>query len=351
MPMPPAGPSGSSPTPTCVQPCGHQRLPRLVERWLRQIAGRRPCTVTGHQAARRASATGRGRRRRGASLVEHAATSTAMPSSPAPIRLCRSQTRMHLPDQDLRGLGRGDALAAGCGEPDGVAFVQRPAPSSVTSPRGTNRCRYGACGSSTAVAWLQSRAVQCRVAVVDGDGGVVAVLGHARRDGHQSAAQQLVVDLGLLVAGRRCRIRRALPTSARNALARCVFRRRSASTSRSSPNAGCRGPPTSAAPGRGRSRPECPVESWCTSDPCSTHVTISMSRCGMGVKPGARLDDVVVVDQQQPVVGVRPGRSGCRTRTSAWSRARRSSSSRGRRHAGCRRSVAVMSSPLGSSPA
>src|SRR4051794_7067836 len=31
--------------------------------------------------------------------------------------------------------------------------------------------------------------------------------------------------------------------------------------------------------------PLCPVESWCTSDPCITQVTISMSRCGWVSKP------------------------------------------------------------------
>src|SRR4051795_6249047 len=31
--------------------------------------------------------------------------------------------------------------------------------------------------------------------------------------------------------------------------------------------------------------PLCPVESWCTSDPCSTQVTISMSWCGWVSKP------------------------------------------------------------------
>ena len=31
--------------------------------------------------------------------------------------------------------------------------------------------------------------------------------------------------------------------------------------------------------------PECPVESWCTSEPSSTQVTISMSRCGWVSKP------------------------------------------------------------------
>ncbi len=31
--------------------------------------------------------------------------------------------------------------------------------------------------------------------------------------------------------------------------------------------------------------PECPVESWCTNEPCSTQVTISMSRCGCVSNP------------------------------------------------------------------
>ncbi len=47
---------------------------------------------------------------------------------------------------------------------------------------------------------LQARPVQRGVPVADGDRCGVAVLGHARRDRDQVAAQQLVVDLELLVA-------------------------------------------------------------------------------------------------------------------------------------------------------
>ena len=60
----------------------------------------------------------------GGESVEHPA-SRAMPSSPAVEPVTRRQIRMHLPDENLGRLGRGDALAARRGEPDGVTFVKR----------------------------------------------------------------------------------------------------------------------------------------------------------------------------------------------------------------------------------
>ena len=100
----------------------HQRLARFVERWLGQIRidldgdGTRPAGGLGGGCRRR--------RRVGASLWSRPRAAQRRPAT-APIRLCRSQTRMHLPDQNLGGFGGGDALAAGCGEPHSVAFMQR----------------------------------------------------------------------------------------------------------------------------------------------------------------------------------------------------------------------------------
>ena len=48
--------------------------------------------------------------------------SRATPSRSAPVRLRRSEFRMHLPGENLRGLAGGDALTTGCGEPDRIAF-------------------------------------------------------------------------------------------------------------------------------------------------------------------------------------------------------------------------------------
>ena len=61
----------------------------------------------------------------GGASDEHPASSST-PTRPADEYLRRGETRMHLPDQDLRGFGRGDPLPSGCREPNGVALVQGP---------------------------------------------------------------------------------------------------------------------------------------------------------------------------------------------------------------------------------
>ena len=95
---------------------------------------------------------------------------------------------MHLPHQDLGRLGGGDPLAAGGGEPHRVTrSPARPAPSRSTAPRGTNRCRNGASGSSHALAGLQPGGVQRGVPVLDPDGGGAVVLVHAGGDRDQAA--------------------------------------------------------------------------------------------------------------------------------------------------------------------
>jgi hypothetical protein len=57
----------------------------------------------------------------GVGLVEQAVTKRT--AARLPMCLCRSQTRMHLPYQDLGGCRRGDALATGRGESYCVAFA------------------------------------------------------------------------------------------------------------------------------------------------------------------------------------------------------------------------------------
>src|SRR5690242_7717906 len=60
----------------------------------------------------------------GAGFVEHA-PATATTAARVPNRLRCSQTRMHLPYQDLSGRGGGHALTTGGGEPHGISLVQR----------------------------------------------------------------------------------------------------------------------------------------------------------------------------------------------------------------------------------
>ena len=74
---------------------------------------------------------------------------------------------MHLPDQNLRGCGGGDALTAGCGEPHRVAFVQRSGALEGDLTAGDEQVQIGRLRQFDAVAGLQTRAVQCGVAVAD----------------------------------------------------------------------------------------------------------------------------------------------------------------------------------------
>ena len=56
--------------------------------------------------------------------------------------------------------------------------------------------RYG-----DALAWLHAGGVQGGVAVLDANGRGIGVLVHARCDRYESASQELVGDVELLVAG------------------------------------------------------------------------------------------------------------------------------------------------------
>src|SRR5690242_20219747 len=99
---------------------------------------------------------------------EHPAIS-ATPSSVAPIRLCRRQTRMHLPDEDFGGFGGGDALTTGGGEPHGITFVQRPGAFERNLASRHEQVQIGRLGQLDGLTGLQAGAVQCRVLVADGD--------------------------------------------------------------------------------------------------------------------------------------------------------------------------------------
>ena len=114
VPRPPAGPWASGPTPTSSSPA--EPAPGAARRTGPAPAPDRPATVTGTSSAPAAAAVGAWRRRDcdGARCGAGRAGRDQQQRRPGtPIRLCRSQTRMHLPDQDLGGFGGGDALAAG----------------------------------------------------------------------------------------------------------------------------------------------------------------------------------------------------------------------------------------------
>src|SRR3954451_3797708 len=108
---------------------------------------------------------------------------------------------VHLPHENLGGLGGGDPLTAGGGEADGVAGAQL---SGALQGHGAARdelVQVGGFGQLDGLAGLQPGGVQGRVLVVDADGGGAVVLGHAGGDRGPPAGEQGVVHLELLVAG------------------------------------------------------------------------------------------------------------------------------------------------------
>ena len=86
------------------------------------MTGTNLALACGGAAGAGAGAGGRVEPGAGVGLVEQAATK--MTAARLPMCLCRSQTRMHLPYQNLGGCGRGDALATGRSESYGVALTQ-----------------------------------------------------------------------------------------------------------------------------------------------------------------------------------------------------------------------------------
>src|SRR3954453_22978952 len=108
--------------------------------------------------------------------------------------------RVHLPHEDLGGLGGGDPLTAGTGEADRVTGAQLPGALEGHRAARDEQVQERGLGQLDALAGLQPGGVQGRVPVGDADRGGSAVLGHAGGDGDQPAGEQGVVDLQLLVA-------------------------------------------------------------------------------------------------------------------------------------------------------
>src|SRR3954451_4924678 len=109
--------------------------------------------------------------------------------------------RVHLPHEDLGGLGGGDPLAAGGGEADGVTGAQLPGALEGHGAARDEQVQERGLWQLDGLAGLQPGGVQGRVLVVDADRGGAAMLGHAGGDRDQPAGEQGVVDLELLVAG------------------------------------------------------------------------------------------------------------------------------------------------------
>src|SRR3954470_11615524 len=108
---------------------------------------------------------------------------------------------VHLPHEDLGGLGGGDPLTAGTGEADRVTGAQLPGALEGHRAARDEQVQERGLGQLDALTGLQPGGVQGRVPVVDADRGGSAVLGHAGGDRDQPAGEQGVVDLKLLVAG------------------------------------------------------------------------------------------------------------------------------------------------------
>src|SRR3954469_177103 len=108
---------------------------------------------------------------------------------------------VHLPHENLGGLGGGDPLTAGGGEADGVAGAQLSGALQGHGAARDEQVQVRGFGQLDGLAGLQPGGVEPGVPVADADGGGAVVLGHAGGDRHEAAGEQGVVDLELLVAG------------------------------------------------------------------------------------------------------------------------------------------------------
>ena len=226
-----------------------------------------------------------------------------------------AQLRVHLPDQQFRRLARGHPPAVGVGEPDRVALPRSPTPSHVTAPRGDEKVqvggrREGSPRRRAATAWRAARHCGCA------GRWRASSPGHARGDRHQVAAQQFRRQSR---AADSSGVMRGLVRDHPHLHEMHWLRRRS----RSSPNAGCRCPPTCAGPGRDRSRRDC---RWNPGVPVRPAGPRSRSPC-----PGAGACRIRFRARRcrrcSPAAargGCCPGRSGRRTRTNAGTSARAS---------------------------
>ncbi|COX90897.1 Uncharacterised protein [Mycobacterium tuberculosis] len=106
---------------------------------------------------------------------------------------------MHLPDQYFRRLIGGQAAGVSVGEPHRVPVGKLAATFQSEAAVGDEQMQEGCAGQADRSAGPQPRAVQRGAAVMQGERCVLP--GYARRDGYQAGAQQFVVYLLLLVAG------------------------------------------------------------------------------------------------------------------------------------------------------
>src|SRR3954451_14079794 len=109
--------------------------------------------------------------------------------------------RVHLPHEDLGGLGGGDPLPAGGGEADRVAGAQLAGALEGHRAARDEQVQERGLGQLDGLTRLEPGGVEGRVPVADADLGGAAVLGHAGGDGDEATGEQDVVDLQLLVAG------------------------------------------------------------------------------------------------------------------------------------------------------
>ncbi len=108
---------------------------------------------------------------------------------------------MHLPGEDLGRFDGRHLLAAGGGEPHGVALRQGARPLEVDGAPGHEQVQVRRLGQLDGLVDPEPGGVEGGVAVPDPDGRRPVVLVHSRRHRHQPAPEQLVLDLQLLVAG------------------------------------------------------------------------------------------------------------------------------------------------------
>src|SRR3954447_8134846 len=108
--------------------------------------------------------------------------------------------RVHLPHENLGGLGGGDPLTAGGGEAHGVAGAQLSSALQGHGAARNEQVQERGFGQLDGLAGLQPGGVEPGVPVADADGGGAVVLGHAGGDRHKAAGEQGVVNLQLLVA-------------------------------------------------------------------------------------------------------------------------------------------------------
>lgn len=108
---------------------------------------------------------------------------------------------MHLPDEDLGRLDRGDPLPTGRCEAHGVTLTQRPRTLEVDGATGHEQVQIGGIRQLDGLARLEPGRMQRGMPVADADGRRVGVGVYPRGDGGEPPLEVGVVDLELLDAG------------------------------------------------------------------------------------------------------------------------------------------------------